>query len=89
MEKVKGTSGSLIVKEYPTKHASTETIKNHLNRLKNRGIEPDLIAIDYADLLKPVRFQREKETRARRDLRRTERIGKNYEVLSLDSITNK
>tara|TARA_R110002073_G_scaffold15351_1_gene60734 strand:- start:1121 stop:2491 length:1371 start_codon:yes stop_codon:yes gene_type:complete len=60
MEKVRGTSGSLIVKEYPTKHASTETIKNHLNRLKNRGIEPDLIAIDYADLLKPVRFQREK-----------------------------
>lgn len=60
MDKVRGTNGSLIVKEYPTKHASTETIKNHLLRLKNRGIEPDLIAIDYADLLKPVRHQREK-----------------------------
>jgi len=60
LEKVKGIDGTLIVKEYPTKHASTETIKNHLARLKNRGIEPDLIAVDYADLLKPARTQREK-----------------------------
>ena len=60
LEKVKGMEGSLIVKEYPTKNASTETIKNHLARLRNRGIEPSLIAVDYADLLKPVRAKREK-----------------------------
>jgi len=60
LEKVKGMEGSLIVKEYPTKNASTETIKNHLARLRNRGIEPNLIAVDYADLLKPVRAKREK-----------------------------
>lgn len=60
LEKVRELNGHLIVKEYPTKYASTETIKAHLLRLKNRGVEPDFIAIDYADLLKPVRHQREK-----------------------------
>jgi replicative DNA helicase len=60
LEKVRELNGHLIVKEYPTKYASTETINAHLLRLKNRGIEPDFIAIDYADLLKPVRHQREK-----------------------------
>jgi replicative DNA helicase len=60
LEKVKGIEGSLIVKEYPTKQASTETIKNHLSRMKARGIKPDMIIVDYADLLRPVRFKREK-----------------------------
>jgi len=59
LEKVKDIPGSLIVKEYPTKNASTETIKNHIHRLKTRGIELDMIVVDYADLLKPVRYLKE------------------------------
>jgi len=58
-EKVTNVHGSLIVKEYPTKHASTETLKNHLHKLKTKGIEPDVVIIDYGDLLKPVRFRKE------------------------------
>ena len=57
---VKDIEGKLIVKEYPTKSASTESIKNHLEKLNQRGIKPDFVAVDYADLLKPVRYLREK-----------------------------
>lgn len=46
----------LIIKEYPTKTASPRTIQNHLNRLIQRGIYPDLVIIDYADLLKPSKY---------------------------------
>ena len=58
--KIKDIPGQLIIKEYPTKSASTETIKQHIERLKKRGIEPDMIIVDYADLLRPVRSTAEK-----------------------------
>lgn len=45
--------GQLIIKEYPTKSASVRTIENHLERLRQRGINPDMIIVDYADLLRP------------------------------------
>jgi replicative DNA helicase len=59
-EEIKDIEGKLIVKEYPTKSASTETIRNHLSRLQKRGIKPGLIIVDYADLLKPVVIRKEK-----------------------------
>jgi replicative DNA helicase len=52
--------GSLIVKEYPTKSATTNTIRSHLSRLIKRGITPGLVIVDYADLLKPVIVRKEK-----------------------------
>ena len=52
--------GKLIVKQYPTKSASTVTLKAHLEKLKRRGINPDMIIVDYADLLKPVHREKEK-----------------------------
>ena len=58
--KIQDIPGQLIIKEYPTKSASTETIKQHIERLKKRGIEPDMIIVDYADLLRPVRSSAEK-----------------------------
>jgi len=61
-EKVQDVKGQLIIKEYPTKSASTRTIKNHLERLVNRGIEPGLIILDYGDLLRPVTTRKEKRT---------------------------
>jgi len=59
-EEIKELDGSLIVKEYPTKSASTNTIRSHLARLLKRGITPGMIIIDYADLLKPVIARKEK-----------------------------
>ena len=59
-ESVKDIEGKLIVKEYPTKSASTNTIRSHLAKLKKRGIVPGMIIVDYADLLKPVVIRKEK-----------------------------
>lgn len=59
-EEISDLKGSLIIKEYPTKSASTQTLKTHLEKLKKRGIEVDMIIVDYADLLKPVSITREK-----------------------------
>ena len=59
-EEISDLEGSLIIKEYPTKSASTQTIKTHLEKLKKRGIEPGMIIVDYADLLRPVSMTREK-----------------------------
>jgi len=59
-EEVLEIEGKLIVKEYPTKTASTQTIRNHLEKLRMRNIHVDMIIIDYGDLLRPVRYQKEK-----------------------------
>lgn len=59
-DEISELNGSLIIKEYPTKSASTQTLKTHLEKLKKRGIDVGMIIVDYADLLKPVNFTREK-----------------------------
>jgi len=59
-EEVQDIEGKLIVKEYPTKTASTQTIRNHLEKLKMRDVHVDMIIIDYGDLLRPVRYLKEK-----------------------------
>ena len=69
-EEIKDIEGKLIVKEYPTKSASTNTIKSHLTKLMKRGIKPGLIIVDYADLLRPVVSRKEKRERIGINLRR-------------------
>jgi len=59
-EEIKDIEGKLIVKEYPTKSATTNTIKSHLTKLLKRGIKPGMIIVDYADLLRPVIMRKEK-----------------------------
>ena len=59
-EEIKDFEGNLIIKEYPTKSASTNTMRAHLSRLAKRGINPGMIIVDYADLLKPVTVRKEK-----------------------------
>ena len=47
VNKVKDLEGTLIIKEYPTKSASVSTLfKNHIEKLRKRGIEPDMILVD-------------------------------------------
>ena len=57
---LKDIDGTLIVKEYPTKTATTNTIRAHLEKLKQQGIIPDMIIVDYADLLRTLSTRREK-----------------------------
>lgn len=46
---------SLIIKEYPADTITVGGIKAHLGQLSAQGWTPDLIIIDYLDLLKPHR----------------------------------
>jgi hypothetical protein len=43
--------GELIIKEYPMGKTTINTIESHIKKVKDLGIEPDLILIDYIDLL--------------------------------------
>jgi len=61
-EQINDIDGKLIIKEYPTKSASTNTIQAHLSRLAKRGIKPGLVIVDYADLLRPVTVRKEKRS---------------------------
>ena len=60
LESISDVKGSLIIKEYPTKTASPNTIRTHLEKLKKQNKKIDMILVDYADLLKPVRNFTEK-----------------------------
>ena len=45
-------TGKLIIKEYPTKFPTINTFYSHLQLLEAKDVKPDLIIIDYADLIK-------------------------------------
>ena len=59
-DEVKDLEGRLIVKEYPTKSANVNKLKQHLEKLRFTGFEPDLICVDYGDLLSPISAYKEK-----------------------------
>jgi len=59
-EKVQDIPGALIVKEYATKSASTQTLRAHLDSLRQRGIDVDMLIVDYGDLLRPKTIRKEK-----------------------------
>jgi len=61
-EDVKKLKGRLIVKEYPTKSANVNKLKQHLEKLRFAGFEPDVIIVDYGDLLAPINSYKEKRT---------------------------
>jgi len=44
--------GNLIIKYYPTKTASCSTIRAHIEKMILVGKKPDLVIVDYADLLR-------------------------------------
>ena len=60
LEAISDLTGSLIIKEYPTKTASPNNIRSHLEKLKKRNQKIDMIIVDYADLLKPSSHFKEK-----------------------------
>lgn len=47
--------GRLIIKEYPTGSASVVTLRNHIEKLALKGFKPNVIIIDYADIMKSTR----------------------------------
>jgi hypothetical protein len=52
VRKIKNTPGRVRIKYYPPQFASSKTLSAHIEKLKASGFNPNLIIIDYADLLK-------------------------------------
>jgi replicative DNA helicase len=69
---------SLLIKTYPANSASLTTIRSHLQRLFAMDWIPDLILIDYLELLKPTRHF--KERREETSLTSTELSGMPLEL---------
>ena len=47
-EKINDVEGSLLIKEYPTRTASVNILRAHLEKLKKRNQKIDVILVDYA-----------------------------------------
>lgn len=47
--------GNLYVQHYHTRTATVGTIRSHLSLLAAEGFHPDLIIVDYGDIMKPQR----------------------------------
>jgi len=53
-KKISKLKGKLLIKYFPTKSASVQTLSSHLKQIELQGIIPDLVIVDYADILKGV-----------------------------------
>ena len=70
-KKIDQLKGELYVKYYPTRSATVQTINAHMKQLEMQSIKPDMVIVDYADIVKPLGTFREKR----------HSIGDNYERL--------
>ena len=53
--------GKLIIKEYPTGKATISTVESHIAKATSMGSKPDLVIIDYVDLLASRKTNRERK----------------------------
>lgn len=52
VHKIKGVTGGVRIMYYPPQFATSKTLAAHIDQVKATGFNPNLIIIDYADLLK-------------------------------------
>ena len=50
-EQIENLRGGLYIREYPAGQATVNTLHAHLEKCKQQNIDPDLVIIDYADLM--------------------------------------
>lgn len=51
-EEISAKGGVLKIREFPTGNAGISTLKNHMVSLQREGFIPDVIFVDYADIMK-------------------------------------
>lgn len=50
----RNVQGNLIVKEFPPKTVTVRQIDSYITKLKHKGFIPDIVVIDYVNLIHPV-----------------------------------
>jgi replicative DNA helicase len=50
-DKIRRLKGKLLIKYFPPKSASSNKLKVHIEKMISNGNKPDLIIVDYADLM--------------------------------------
>ena len=60
LKKINQLKGELVIKYYPTRTASVNTISSHLQQCELQGIKPDMVLVDYADIMKSTQHFSEK-----------------------------
>lgn len=73
IEAVEKLPGKLVVKYFPTKTATVLSLAAHLEKCTMQGLKPDLVLVDYADLLR--------DTGAKNAVRHDIMLGNIYEDL--------
>lgn len=61
IEEVSKLKGKLIIKDFAMGKASLNTVKSHLQKVEDNEFTPDLVIIDYVDLLKSDRSSSERK----------------------------
>jgi len=49
---IRKLKGKLVIKQYPTKTATVNTLSAHIDKCVMQGFKPDVVIVDYADLLR-------------------------------------
>ena len=60
-KEILGLPGNLVIKEYSPGKASISTLESHIQKCIDLDFKPDLILIDYVDLLRSKRNNRERK----------------------------
>ena len=53
-KKISQLKGTLLIKYFPTKSATVQTLSSHLKQIELQGIDIDLVLVDYADILRGI-----------------------------------
>jgi len=53
-KKIEQLKGTLLIKYFPTKSATVQTLSSHLKQIELSGVDIDLVIVDYADILRGI-----------------------------------
>jgi replicative DNA helicase len=56
--KIRNSEGKLVIKEFPTKGVTVLGIKTYIEKLIRKGVKPDVIVLDYLNLIAPANSQK-------------------------------
>ncbi len=73
-------SGSLTIKEYSPGQASISTLEGHIQKITDLGYPPDLIILDYVDLLKSISGSKDEKEKLDNTYVATKALAKNLNI---------